>query len=99
MEPKFFIYIGFLLFSIGLFGVLTRKNAIGILMGLELMLNSVNINFVALSKLKGNLIGQAFTFFSIAVTVAEVAVGLAIIILIFRTKGTVDADKVDLMKW
>jgi NADH-quinone oxidoreductase subunit K len=87
------------MFSIGLFGVLTRRNAIGILLGIEVMLNAVNINLVAASKAHENLGGQIFAFFAIAVTVAEIAVGLAILILIFRLKKSIEADHINLMKW
>ena len=85
-------------FAIGLFGVLTRRNAIGILLGIELMLNAVNINLVAFARFNGDLAGLVFTVFTIAITVAEVAVGLAIVIAIFRVRKTVDADQLDLLK-
>jgi len=91
--------LAFLIFSIGVFGVITRRNMIGILLSLELMLNSVNLNLVALSRAHGHANGQVFAFFAIAITVAEVAVGLSIAILMFRIKKVVDADKFDLMKW
>ena len=91
--------LALLMFSIGLFGVITRRNAIGILLGIEVMLNAVNINLVTASKVHGSLGGQIFAFFAIAVTVAEVAVGLALLILIFRIRKTVEADHIDLMKW
>jgi len=87
------------MFSIGLFGVITRRNVIGILLGIEVMLNAVNINLVAASQAHVNLTGQIFAFFAIAVTVAEVAIGLALLILIFRIRKTVEADHIDLMKW
>ena len=85
-------------FSIGLFGVLTRRNAVGILLGIELMLNAVNINFVAFARYNGDLIGLIFTLFTISITVAEVAVGLAIVIAIFRVRRTVEADRLDLLR-
>jgi NADH-quinone oxidoreductase subunit K len=87
-----------LVFAIGLFGVLTRRNAIGILLGIELMLNAVNINLVAFGRFGGNLVGAVFALFTIAITVAEVAVGLAIVILIFRVRRTVEADRLDLLR-
>jgi NADH-quinone oxidoreductase subunit K len=84
--------------AIGLFGVLTRRNAVGILLGIELMLNAVNINLVAFSRFNRDLAGMVFALFTIAITVAEVAVGLAIIIVIFRVRKTVEADRLDLLK-
>ena len=86
------------LFSIGLFGVITRRNTIGILLGIELMLNAVNINLVAFARFHGDLLGLIFTLFTIAITVAEVAVGLAIVIVIFRVRRTVEADRLDLLR-
>jgi len=85
-------------FAIGLFGVLTRRNAVGILLGIELMLNAVNINLVAFSLFSGDLGGIIFTLFTISITVAEVAVGLAIVIVIFRVRRTVEADHLDLLR-
>jgi NADH-quinone oxidoreductase subunit K len=85
-------------FAIGLFGVLTRRNAVGILLGIELMLNAVNINLVAFARFRGDLAGVIFTLFTIAITVAEVAVGLAIVIVIFRVRRTVEADHLDLLR-
>ena len=87
-----------LVFAIGLFGVLTRRNAVGILLGIELMLNAVNINLVAFGRFNGDLAGMVFTLFTIAITVAEVAVGLAIVIVIFRVRRTVEADRLDLLR-
>jgi NADH-quinone oxidoreductase subunit K len=85
-------------FAIGLFGVLTRRNAVGILLGIELMLNAVNINLVAFARFSGDLGGIIFALFTIAITVAEVAVGLAIVIVIFRVRRTVEADHLDLLR-
>jgi NADH-quinone oxidoreductase subunit K len=85
-------------FAIGLFGVLTRRNAVGILLGIELMLNAVNINLVAFARFHADLAGVIFTLFTIAITVAEVAVGLAIVIVIFRVRRTVEADHLDLLR-
>jgi NADH:ubiquinone oxidoreductase subunit K len=87
-----------LVFVIGLFGVVTRRNAVGILLGIELMLNAVNINLVAFARLHGDVTGLLFAVFTIAITVAEVAVGLAIVILIFRVRRTIDADRLDLLR-
>ncbi|HEU5320947.1 MAG TPA: NADH-quinone oxidoreductase subunit NuoK [Methylomirabilota bacterium] len=85
-------------FATGLFGVLTRRNAVGILLGIELMLNAVNLNLVAFARFHGDLGGLLFTLFTIAITVAEVAVGLAIVIVIFRVRRTVEADHLDLLR-
>jgi NADH-quinone oxidoreductase subunit K len=93
-----YLTLAALVFAIGLFGVLTRRNAIGILLGIELMLNAVNINLVAFGRFHADLGGAVFTLFTIAITVAEVAVGLAIVIVIFRVRRTVDADHLDLLR-
>jgi NADH-quinone oxidoreductase subunit K len=93
-----YLILAALVFSIGLFGVLTRRNAVGILLGIELMLNAVNINLVAFARYNGDLIGVIFTLFTISITVAEVAVGLAIVIAIFRVRRTVEADRLDLLR-
>jgi NADH:ubiquinone oxidoreductase subunit K len=94
-----YLILAALVFSIGLFGVLTRRNAVGILLGIELMLNAVNINLVAFARFHGDLLGLVFTLFTISITVAEVAVGLAIVIVIFRVRRTVEADRLDLLRW
>jgi NADH-quinone oxidoreductase subunit K len=86
------------LFAIGLFGVVTRRNTIGILLGIELMLNAVNINMVAFARFNGDVAGFVFTVFLICITVAEVAVGLALVILVFRIRRTVMADHLDLLR-
>ena len=93
-----YLVLAALVFSIGLFGVLTRRNAVGILLGIELMLNAVNINLVAFARYNGDLIGVIFTLFTISITVAEVAVGLAIVIAIFCVRRTVEADRLDLLR-
>ena len=83
------------LFCIGIYGLLTRRNAVGILLSVELMANAVNINFVAFASARGDLIGQVFSLFAIAITVAEVAVGLAIVILLYRARRGVLVDKAE----
>lgn len=89
------------LFCIGLFGVLARKNAIAILMGVELMLNAVNVNLVAFWRYltPGSIAGQAFAIIVFAVAAAEVAVGLALFISIYRRRHTVAAEDIDMMKF
>jgi NADH-quinone oxidoreductase subunit K len=98
MPLSAYLTLAALVFCIGLFGVLTRRNAVGILLGIELMLNAVNINLVAYSRFTGDLGGVVFTLFTIAITVAEVALGLAIVIVIFRTRRTIEADRLDLLR-
>ena len=93
-----YLLVAAAMFAIGLFGVLTRRNAVGILLGLELMLNAVNINLVAFTHATGAVVGWVLALFTIAITVTEVAVGLAIVIVIFRVRRTVDADALDLLK-
>ena len=93
-----YLLLAAVVFGIGLFGVITRRNTIGILLGIELMLNAVNINFVAFSRFHGSEIGMVFTLFAICITVAEVALGLAIVILLFRMRRTATADHIDWLK-
>jgi NADH:ubiquinone oxidoreductase subunit K len=89
------------LFSIGLFGVLARRNAVAILLGVELMLNAVNINLVAFWRYGdvAQMAGQVFTIIVFAVAAAEVAVGLALVISVYRRRNTVVAEELDLLKW
>jgi NADH:ubiquinone oxidoreductase subunit K len=96
-----FLILSAVLFCIGLYGALTRRNAIVILISIELMLNAVNIAMVAFSRYvtPAALTGQVFAIFIMVVAAAEVAVGLAIIISIYRNRETIDTHKIDLMKW
>jgi NAD(P)H-quinone oxidoreductase subunit 4L len=96
-----YLILSTVLFSLGLYGALTRSNAIVILISIELMLNAVNVAMVAFSAFVAPLAltGQVFAIFIMVVAASEVAVGLAIIIAIYRNRETVDADKIDLMKW
>jgi NAD(P)H-quinone oxidoreductase subunit 4L len=98
---NYFLILSALLFSIGIYGVLARANAVLILLSIELMLNAVNINLVAFSAFLGEsgVPGQVFALFVIAVAAAEVGIGLAIVILIFRNRATVDVEDMSLMKW
>lgn len=98
MGLQAYLLLAAALFSIGLFGVLTRRNTVGILLGIELMLNAVNINLVAFAHFNAVADGLIFTLFAICITVAEVAVGLALVILLFRTRRTAIADHVDLLR-
>ena len=94
-----FLILSAILFSIGLYGALSKRNAVVILMCIEIMLNAVNIAMVAFSRYSHIITGQVFAIFIMVVAAAEVAVGLAIIIAIYRSRETVDAEKIDLMKW
>lgn len=94
-----YLLVSAVLFSIGTIGVLTRKNAIVVFMCIELMLNAVNLTFVALSRHLGNLDGQVFVFFIMTVAAAEAAVGLALFIAFFNNRESIDIDDANLMKW
>ena len=98
---SWYLILAAALFCIGLYGVLSRKNAIAILLGIELMLNAVNVNLVAFWRYlnPARMVGQAFAVIVFAVAAAEVAVGLALIISVYRRRNTVVADEIDLMKW
>jgi NADH-quinone oxidoreductase subunit K len=94
-----YLLLSAILFSIGTFGVLTRKNAIVIFMCIEVMLNSVNLTFIALSRHVGNMDGQIFVFFVMTVAAAEAAVGLALMIAFYRNKESIDVDNFNMLKW
>ncbi|HPD18324.1 MAG TPA: NADH-quinone oxidoreductase subunit NuoK [Candidatus Goldiibacteriota bacterium] len=96
-----YVVLSAILFGIGIFGILTRRNAIGILMSLELMFNAVNINMVSFSKFftPEGVYGELFAIFIIAVAAAESVLGLAIILAIYRKKQTVNADEMNIMKY
>jgi len=98
---SWYLILSAALFSVGLFGVLSRRNAIAILLGIELMLNSVNINLAAFWRYGNtmNMAGQVFAIIVFAVAAAEVSVGLALVISVYRRRNTVIADEIDLMKW
>ncbi|MFQ5617001.1 MAG: NADH-quinone oxidoreductase subunit NuoK [Anaerolineales bacterium] len=98
---SWYLILAAALFCLGLYGVLSRKNAIAMLMGIELMLNAVNINLVAFWRYQNpkDVVGQAFAIMVFAVSAAEVAVGLALVISIYRRRKMVIAENVDLMKW
>ncbi len=99
ITPTHYVLLSAALFSIGLIGVLVRRNIIIILMAIELMLNAVNINLVAFSAQWQNTVGQVFAVFVIAVAAAEAAVGLGIILAFYRNKETVNVDEMNLMRW
>jgi NADH-quinone oxidoreductase subunit K len=96
---EYYLLLSAILFTIGSIGVLTRRNMIIIFMSIEMMLNSVNLTLVAFSSFSGNPAGQIFVFFVMTVAAAEAAVGLAIVLALFRLKKTVYVDEVNLLKW
>jgi NADH:ubiquinone oxidoreductase subunit K len=93
------LFFSAILFSVGVYGVLARRNAVLVLMSIELMLNAVNLNLVAFAQQLGDLTGQVFALFVIAVAAAEVGIGLALVILIYRNRETINVDEVNLLKW
>ena len=96
--PEHYLVLAGILFSIGLFGILLRRNILIILLCLELMLNAANLAFVALGRHFGQVNGQMYVIFALAVAAAEVSVGLGIIIAIFRSKDTINIDEMNLLK-
>jgi len=96
---SYFLILSAILFSLGVIGVVVRRNAIIIFMSIELMLNAVNLTFIAFSNYLGNIEGQIFVFMVMVVAAAEVAVGLAIIVAIYRVRETIHVDEIRLMKW
>jgi NADH-quinone oxidoreductase subunit K len=99
MSVYHYLTVSAILFALGTYGVLTRRNAIVIFMCIELMLNSVNLTFIALSRHLNNLDGQIFVFFVMTVAAAEAAVGLALMIAFYRNRETIDVDQINLLKW
>ena len=98
---SWYLIVAAILFSLGLYGALARRNAIAVLMGIELMLNAVNINLVAFWRYitPQALVGQVFAIFVITVAAAEAAIGLALVIAVYRQRETVNIEEIDLMKW
>jgi NADH-quinone oxidoreductase subunit K len=96
---SYYLVLSAILFSLGVAGVLTRRNAIIVFMCIELMLNSVNLTLIAFSSFLGDVTGQILVFFVMAVAAAEAAVGLAIVIAIFRIRQTVNIDEINILKW
>jgi NADH-quinone oxidoreductase subunit K len=95
----YFLSLSAMLFTIGVIGVLIRRNVIVVFMCIELMLNAVNLTLIAFSSALGDINGQALVFFVMAVAAAEAAVGLAIVIALFRNKQTVNIDDMNILKW
>lgn len=99
LEINYYLLLSALLFSIGVIGVLVRRNAIIIFMCIELMLNAINISLVSFSSYLGDINGQIFVFMVLTVAAAEAAIGLAIIIALYRNKDTVNIDELNILKW
>ena len=98
MMLSFFLVLAAVLFCIGVYGVLVRRNAVLLLMSVELMLNAVNINLIAFGAYLADITGQVFALFVIAIAAAEVGIGLGIVLLLYRNRANVNVDEVDLMK-
>ncbi|WP_456418948.1 NADH-quinone oxidoreductase subunit NuoK [Thermovibrio sp.] len=94
-----FVILSALLFSVGLFGLIVRRNVISLFFSLELLLNSANVLFVGFSKLYGNYYGELFVFFVLAVAAAEAAVGLAIVVALYRLRGSVNTEDYSSLRW
>ena len=99
MTPVYYLVLSAILFTIGAVGVLVRKNAIVVFMSIELMLNAVNLTLVTFSRINGSLDGQIMAFFVMTVAAAEVVVGLAIIMSVYRTRRSASVDDVNLLKY
>ena len=99
MNPAYYLFLAAMLFTVGTVGVLVRRNAIVVFMCVELMLNAVNLTLVTFSRMNGKLDGQVIAFFVMVVAAAEVVVGLAIIVSIFRTRRSASVDDASLLKW
>lgn len=99
VAPEFYLALAGLLFTVGVVGVLVRRNAIVIFMFVELMLNAVNLALVTFARVRGNIDGQVLVFFVLVVAAAEVVVGLAIIVAIFRRRESANVDDVSLLRW
>nr|WP_287128907.1 NADH-quinone oxidoreductase subunit NuoK [Candidatus Cyanaurora vandensis] len=101
MTVNFFLAVGAALFCIGIYGLVTSRNAVRVLMSIELLLNAVNLNFLAFSSYVDpvNIRGQLFTIFIIAVAAAEAAIGLAIVLAIYRNRNTIDMENFNLLRW
>jgi NADH-quinone oxidoreductase subunit K len=99
VPPALYLILSALLFTIGVIGALTRRNAIVVLMCIELMLNAVNLTFITLSRFLQSMDGVLFAFFVMAVAAAEAAVGLAIFVMIYRSRETINLDEINILKW
>ena len=99
IPPTLFLILSGILFTVGVIGALTRRNAIIVFMSIELMLNAVNLTFITFSRFLQSMDGVIFAFFVMAVAAAEAAVGLAIFVLLYRSRQTINVDEIHLLKW
>jgi NADH-quinone oxidoreductase subunit K len=99
IDPRVVLVLSALLFALGVVGVLTRRGAISILMCIELMLNAANLAFITFARINGGAEAQIYVFFVMTLAAAEAAAGLAIVIALFRLRGTTDVDEINLLKW
>ena len=99
VHPVLYLILSGILFTVGVIGALTRRNAIVVFISIELMLNAVNLTFITLSRFLQSVDGVLFAFFVMAVAAAEAAVGLAIFVLLYRSRETINVDEINMMKW
>jgi NADH-quinone oxidoreductase subunit K len=99
VPPVLYLILSGILFTIGVIGALTRRNAIVVFMCIEMMLNAVNLTFITVSRFLQSMDGVLFAFFVMAVAAAEAAVGLAIFVMIYRSRETINVDEINLLKW
>lgn len=99
VATNWYFALAVVLFSVGAFGVMTQRSGIKLLMSIEMLLNAAHINFVAFSSMYGQTVGYTYALFGIAIAAAEAAIGLAILVNLFRTRQTVDADQVTTLRW
>ena len=99
VPPVLYLILSAILFTIGVIGALSRRNAIIVFMCIELMLNAVNLTFITLSRFLQSMDGVLFAFFVMAVAAAEAAVGLAIFVMLYRSRETINVDEINLLKW
>ena len=99
VPPAAYLFVGTVLFAIGIAGALLKRNALSIFLSIELMMNAVNLLILTYARMRGDAAGQMIVFFVIAIAAAEAAVGLAVFVALFRARETVEVDKVNLLKW
>ena len=99
VSPAAYLFVGTVLFAIGIAGALLKRNALSIFLSIELMMNAVNLLILTYARMRGDAAGQMIVFFVIAIAAAEAAVGLAVFVALFRARETVEVDKVNLLKW
>ncbi len=99
VPPALYLVLSGMLFTVGVIGALTRRNAIVVFMSIEVMLNAVNLTFITLSHFLQSMDGVIFAFFVMAVAAAEAAVGLAIFVMVYRSRETINVDEINILKW